>query len=204
MTTRHPKHATPDQPILEPIAARWSPYAYDPNRTLEPEKLRICLEALRWAASSYNEQPWSYLIARREDEAAFQTMLGCLWEGNQAWAKNASVLMISVVQRTFKLNGKPNRVAEHDLGLAAGNLVIQAAAIGVDVHQMAGVDLGKAKQTYAIPDGYDAHTAIALGYALPLDAITDPKLRTGEETPRTRKKVEEFMFAGKWGQRASI
>jgi nitroreductase len=202
MTTRHPKHATTNRPILEPIAARWSPYAYDPTRTIDDEKLLICLEALRWAASSYNEQPWSYLIAKREDAAAFNTMLGCLLEANQAWAKNASVLMLSVVQRNFRLNGKPNRVAEHDLGLAAGNLCIQAAALGIDVHQMAGVDLEKVRATYQVPAGYDPCTALALGYAADPASITDPKLRERETAPRTRKTLSEFIFAGQWGHPA--
>jgi nitroreductase len=203
MTTRHPKHATPDHPILEPIAQRWSPYAFDPSRTIDNDKLLSCLEALRWAPSSYNEQPWSYLIAKREDAAAFNTMLGCLLEANQAWAKNASVLLLSVVQRNFKLNGKPNRVAEHDLGLAAGNLCIQAAALGIDVHQMAGVDLEKVRATYHVPAGYDPYTAIAMGYAADVSSISDPELRERETAPRTRKKIEEFVFAGAWGQKWS-
>lgn len=204
MTTRHPKHAATDFPILEPMAARWSPYAYDPTRAVEPEKLRICLEAARWAASSYNEQPWTFLLARREDKAAFDTMLACLTEPNQAWAKNASVLMLTVVCRTFKLNGKPNRVAEHDIGLAAGNLVVQAAALGLDAHQMAGVNLAAARQTYSIPEGYEPFTAIALGYAAAPESIDDLKLRERETAPRTRKPLNEIVFAGTWGKAAQL
>lgn len=204
MTTRHPKHAEPDAPILEPIAARWSPYAFDPTRPVEADKLRSFLEAARWAASSYNEQPWSFLLARREDQAAFDTMLGCLLEANQAWAKHASILMLTVVCRTFKLNGKPNRVAEHDIGLAAGNLVIQATALGVDAHQMAGINQAAARQAYGIPEGYDPYTAIALGYAAKSDTIDDGKLRERELAPRTRKKLNEFVFTGGWGKSAQL
>lgn len=204
MTTRHPKHATPDSPILEPIAARWSPYAYDPSRTIDADKLRSCLEAARWAASSYNEQPWTYLIANREDDAEFRKLLACLIEANQAWAQNASVLILTVVCRTFKLNGKPNRVAEHDIGLASGNLVIQAAALGIDSHQMAGINPAVARQTYAIPEGYDPYTAIALGYAAAPDTISDPKLKQQELSPRPRKSFSEFVFAGAWGKSAEL
>ncbi len=204
MTTRHPKHAQTDFPILEPIAARWSPYAYDPTRSVEPEKLRICLEAARWAASSYNEQPWTFVLARREETAAFKTMLECLLEANQAWAKHASVLMLTVVCRTFKLNGKPNRVAEHDIGLAAGNLVVQAAALGVDAHQMAGLNPAAVRQAYGIPEGYDPYTAIALGYAAAPDSIDDPQLRERETAPRTRKPLSEIVFAGSWGKAAQL
>lgn len=204
MTTRHPKHATPDHPILETIAARWSPYAFDAARSIETAHLLSCLEAARWAASSYNEQPWSFILARREDTAAFQEMLGCLLEANQAWAKDASVLMLTVVCRTFKLNGKPNRVAEHDIGLASGNLVIQATALGIDVHQMAGINASHARQAYGIPDGYDPYTAIALGYAAAPESLGDAKLRERETAPRTRKKLAEIVFAGAWQQPASL
>ena len=132
----HIKHAQPDHPILDCIAHRWSPYLFDP-RGVEPEKLRSCLEAARWAASSFNEQPWSFLLARREETDEFHRMLGCLVESNQAWARHAGVLMLSVVSEKFVRNGNPNRVADHDLGLAVGNLCCQATQLGLCVHQMA-------------------------------------------------------------------
>jgi nitroreductase len=204
MPAPHPKHAAPDHPLLAPIAARWSPYAYDPSRDVPPEQLLSCLEAARWAASSYNEQPWTFLIARRSDQQAFETLLGCLLEANQQWAKQASVLMLTVVQHDFRRNGKPNRVAAHDIGLAAGNLVLQATALGIDAHQMAGIDLDKARETYGIPDGYAPLTAIALGYALSPDAIDDAELQSRETAPRSRKSLSELVFAGRWGTPAEL
>ncbi len=110
------KKAEPDHEILEPMVRRWSPYAFDPAKKVSQEKLLACLEAARWAPSSYNEQPWAFIVAHREDEQAFANMLNCLVEANQQWAKNASVLMITVVKRHFEKNGKPNRVAEHCRG----------------------------------------------------------------------------------------
>lgn len=198
----HPKFATPDHPVLEPVAQRWSPYAYDP-RPVESDKLLTCLEAARWAPSSYNEQPWTFLLAQRTDQAAFDKMLACLWDANQAWAKNAGVLILTVTCRNFKRNGNPNRVCEHDIGLAAGNLVLQAAALGLQGHQMAGVDLEKVRATYNVPTGYDPLTAIALGYALDPTKIADEKLAAQETTPRGRKPLSETVLAT-WGQPAQL
>lgn len=197
------KQAEPDHPINDLIARRWSPYALDGSEVTD-DQLRSCLEAARWSASSFNEQPWSYIIARRQDTEAFDTMLSCLVEANQAWARNAGVLMIAVVKRHFEKNGKPNRVAEHDLGLAAGNLVLQATELGLHVHQMAGVNLARAKQVYNIPEGYEPWTAIAIGHAAEPDHADDPKLAQRDQAPRSRKPLSQFVFAGKWDQPAPV
>ncbi|MCC6579691.1 MAG: nitroreductase family protein [Phycisphaeraceae bacterium] len=194
----NPKHATTDHPVLDVIAQRYSPYAYEP-RGVEPAKLLSCLEAARWAASSYNEQPWRFIVARREDAKEFARMVDCLLEANQAWAKQAGVLMLTVTSRTFSRNGKPNRVCEHDVGLAVGNLCAQATALGLAVHQMAGINLTIARQTYGIPEGFDPVTAIAVGYAAD-PATADPALAQRDRTPRTRLPLAEIVFAGNWGK----
>jgi len=157
------KRATPDHAILDAFVHRYSPYAFEP-RPVDDAQLLQCLEAARWAASSFNEQPWSFLVARREDEQAFQTMLGCLVEANQQWARHAGVLMITTVKKTFTRNDKPNRVAEHDLGLAMGQFCTQAVLLGLQVHQMAGIELSKARQTYQIPESHEPFTGVALGH----------------------------------------
>src|SRR5690606_34307522 len=133
--------------ILPALAQRYSPYAFEPN-AIEKPKLLACLEAARWAASSYNEQPWRLILAVRDDSAAFDKAVACLMDANQVWAKNAGALLLTVVSRTFARNGTPNRVAEHDLGLAIGNLTVQAQSLGLAVHQMAGVNLQKVRMTY--------------------------------------------------------
>jgi nitroreductase len=194
------KSAQPDHPIHELIAQRWSPYCFEP-RAVEPQKLASCLEAARWAASSYNEQPWTFILATRDDQTEFPRMLGCLLEANQAWAKNAGVLLLGVVSVEFSRNGHPNRVAQHDLGLAAGNLSLQATALGLSVHQMAGVDLEKARQEYAVPATHVPVTAIAIGYAASPDA-GDPQLAQRDRAPRSRKPLGQFVYRGQWGQSA--
>lgn len=192
------KRAQSKLPIHELIAERWSPYCYQP-RSVEPEKLATCLEAASWAASSYNEQPWTFILATRDDHPEFSRLLGCLLEANQSWAQHAGVLMLGVVSTAFSRNGKPNRVAQHDLGLAAGNLSLQATALGLSVHQMAGVDLEKARQVYSIPVTHVPVTAIAIGYAAD-PQTSDPELAKRDLAPRNRKSLDEFVYTGQWGQ----
>lgn len=203
METAHPKVARPDHAILPAIAERWSPYAYDP-RPVEREKLLACLEAARWAASSYNEQPWTFLLAERTDAPAFERLMRCLVAGNQAWAKNAGVLLLTVVSRHFTLNSKPNRAAEHDMGLAAGNFVLQATALGLQAHQMIGIEPAKIRAEYKIPEGHDPLTAIALGYpAAPQPGTSDP-LAQRDLAPRQRKPLSQIVHAGTWGRPAEL
>ncbi len=196
------KPADAQYPIHELLRRRWSPRAFA-DRRVEPEKLRSLLEAARWAPSSYNEQPWSFILAAKDDPENFQRLLGCLVEGNQAWAQLAPVLMISVARLNFARTGQPNRHAFHDVGLAAENLVIQAMALDLMVHQMAGIYPDKAREIFRIPAGYEPVAAIALGYPGEPDRLAE-NLRQRELAPRTRKTLAEFVFTGEWGRTSPL
>ena len=191
------KKALTDYPIQEFLAQRWSPYGFA-DRSVAQADLRSLFEAARWAASSYNEQPWSYLLATREDPEEFGRLLSCLVEGNQAWAKAAPVLALSVVSLRFSRDNKENRAAVHDLGLAAGNLVIEATARGLSVHQMIGILPDRAREVYQIPKHSEAWTAIAIGYKADPAKLPDA-LKQRDLTPRQRKPLSQFVFSGKWG-----
>ena len=192
------KPAKTDYEIHELIARRWSPRAFDP-RPVERPLLRTVIEAGRWAASCFNEQPWHFLVAPREDEAAFATMLDCLLPGNQDWAKDAGVLMISVARLHFTRNGKRNKHAWHDLGQAAAHMALQATASGLFLHQMGGFDPDKARAVYEIPEGFEPVAAIALGY--PADIASLPEdIQERERAPRARQPQSEFVLTGTWGR----
>jgi nitroreductase len=196
------KRAKPDHPIHEHLAARWSPYAFA-DRPVSEADLRSLFEAARWAASSYNEQPWSYIVATRDDPQQFQRVLSCLVEGNQAWTQNVPVLALGVVTHRFKLNNKENKAAVHDLGLAAGNLVVEATARGLVVHQMIGILPDKARETFQIPEGSEAWTGLAIGYSGDSNALPE-KLKERDLAPRQRKPLREFVFGAKWGEPAAL
>jgi nitroreductase len=185
-------------PVHDLIKERRSPLAYS-DRSIEPDELRSLLEAARWAASSYNQQPWHFIVATKEDPEEFQRLLGCLVPANALWAGNAPVLMLSVAKLTFDANGAPNRHALHDVGQATANLALQATALGLAVHQMGGFDAVRAREEYSIPEGYEPVTAIAVGY--PGDTENLPEsLRARAKAPRVRRELEEFVFTGRWGQ----
>ena len=192
-----PKQATPDHPIHELIARRWSPYAFA-DRPVSDDDLRSLFEAARWAASSYNEQPWRYIVATKANPDAFERMLSCLVEGNQAWAAAAPVLALGCASLRFARNDQPNSAAFHDLGIASATLTLEATARGLFVHQMIGILPDKARELYRIPEGVQPLTGLAVGYAA--DANTLPeKLRERDLAPRGRKPLAEFVFDGEWG-----
>ena len=180
------------------VRGRWSPRAFS-NRTVEYDKLLTMLEATRWAASSFNEQPWSFIVATQDKPAEYDRLLSCLAEANQTWAKTAPVLMLSVAKMHFDHNGKANLHAFHDVGAAVCNLTTQAIALDLFVHQMAGFDPNKARSMFEIPLGWEPVAAIAIGYLG--DPQTLPEsLREKELAPSTRKPLKEIVFTGKWNQ----
>jgi len=196
------KPAETHYPIHDLLRRRWSPRAFS-DRRVDSAVMRSLLEAARWAPSSYNEQPWSFIVATKDAPAEFARLLSCLVEGNIKWAQHAPVLMVSVARLTFEDDGKPNRHAFHDVGLAVANLIVQATALGLVVHQMAGIFPEKIRELYGIPEGYEAVAGIALGY--PGDPQSLPEeLRKRELPPRERKPLTEFVFSGGWGQTSPI
>lgn len=192
------KRASPDHAIHELIADRWSPYAFDSRPVSKADVLSL-FEAARWAASSYNEQPWSYLVATQDEPEEFAKLLSCLVEGNQVWAKAAPLLAVSVASLAFKLNGKPNKAAIHDLGLAACSLTLEATVRGLAVHQMIGILPERVRELYGIPEGYEAVTGLAIGYVGDPNRLPE-KLRERDLAPRSRRPLKEFIFSGGWGR----
>lgn len=192
--------APTDHPVHELIRRRWSTVVYA-DRPVPDEVLRTVLAAARWAPSSFNEQPWSYLVARREDETAFRRMLSTLTEGNRGWAGKAPVLMISLARTVFERNGEDNRHAFHDVGLASAQLALQATALGLSLHQMAGFHPERVRELYAVPGEVEPVAAMALGYPGDPDEAPE-KRRERELSPRRRKPLAEFVFEDGWGEAA--
>lgn len=191
------KKALTDYPIHEFLAERWSPYAFQ-ERPVSEDDLRSLFEAARWSASSYNEQPWRYLVATKDHPELFQQLLSCLVEQNQVWARNAPVLALGITRLRFTRTNEVNRAAIHDLGLASANLVVEATVRGICVHQMIGILPDKARDTFGIPEGFEAWTGIAIGYLG--DPMTLPDgLKERDLTPRQRRPLEQFVCSGKWG-----
>lgn len=190
------KPAQTDHPVLELITRRWSPHAFDPRPVPEDVLARI-FEAARWAASSYNEQPWLYFLAVHErNPQLFEKLVSVIVPQN-GWSFKAPVLALSVAKMSFSHNGSPNRVAVHDVGMASENMVLQATNEGLFVHQMAGFDVARARQVLELPEGYEPVAMIALGYPGDPDSLNEG-MKARELAPRSRKKVEEFVKRDIW------
>lgn len=197
------KPANTQYPVIDVIRERWSPRAFA-DRPVECEKLAALFEAARWAASSYNEQPWRFIVATKNEPAEYDKALGCLAEANQDWANAAPVLVLTVISTTFKKNGNDNRVALHDLGAAAAHIALQATELGLVIHQMAGVDLDKVRETYSVPEGFEPQTAIAIGYPGEPDTLPEGWARDAETAPRSRSDFGEFVFTGSFGDASGL
>ena len=191
-----------EYPIHELIAKRRSGRAFS-SKPVDGAAIGSLLEAARWAASASNEQPWSFIVTEREKSSGYDRLLGCLVEFNIQWAQHAPVLILSVARLNFASNGKPNRHALHDVGQAAANLMLQAAALGLTAHPMAGFDAQKARSEFAIPEGHEPAAVIAIGYPGDPAGLSD-KLRERELAPRHRKLPRDFVFSGSWGQVATL
>lgn len=184
------------------LRTRWSPRAFS-DRPVTNEDLRKLLEAARWSFSSYNEQPWRFILARKSDGADFERILNLLVPFNQVWARNAPVLMITLAKRAFSHNGTPNFHALHDAGAALALLAVQATAIGMQVHGMAGFDRERTRQELGVPDDYEVVAAVAIGYPGSPHSLPE-QLRERELAPRQRKAISELAFEGRWNHPLSL
>lgn len=189
-------------PVHDLIAKRWSPYAFA-DKPVSTEDLKSLFEAAAWAASSYNEQPWRYIVATKDDPKAFEKLLSCLAEANQAWARHVPVLALSVMRTSFTMNGKPNRVALHDVGAASASLTLEATNRGLVVHQMAGIQPDKVRVGYGLPEEFEPVAGLAIGYVGDSNTLPD-ELRKRDTAPRERRGLAEFVFEGKWGKPSSV
>lgn len=195
------KTAVADYPIHPLIQNRWSPRAYA-DRPVEPDTMRSLLEAARWAPSGGNGQPWHFIVGVRGQSATHGKLVEAIKEGNLPWAAQAPVLMLTVA-KTMSSNGHPHTHALYDVGLAVANLTFQATALELYVHQMGGFYPDKARDLFAIPEGFEPVTMLAIGYLGEPDMLEEP-YRQRELTPRTRRPLAEFVFEGEWGQTAAV
>ncbi|MBV9225703.1 MAG: nitroreductase family protein [Acidobacteriaceae bacterium] len=194
------KHAVADVPIEDLILRRWSPRAFA-EKPVSDADLKTVFTAASWAASSFNEQPWRFLVGRKGDET-WNKIFHSLTPANQSWTNSAPILYASLAKKTFSHSGSLNRVAVHDVGAASATISLQAAALGLHTHGMAGFDPEALRSAFGIPDDFDPVACWALGYFGNPDRLPE-KYRQMELQPRTRKPLQEFVFSG-WEQAVKL
>ncbi len=188
------KEAATKADVYELIKTRWSPRAFS-EQLVGEEELETLFEAARWAASSYNEQPWRFIYAYKGDDH-YDKLFDALVEFNQNWVKTAPVLAVVVSKKQFSHNGKQNRHYMYDAGQAVANLAIQATGQGLYIHQMAGFSPDKVKENLELPDEYEAVTMFTIGHVGEPERIPED-MQKGERAERSRKPLSEIVFRGK-------
>ena len=194
------KHGTAEAPVLDLILSRWSPRSFA-EKPVSDADLKTIFSAEAWAASSYNEQPWRFLIGRKGDETHTK-IFNSLMPMNQAWAKSAPILYCSFGKKTFSGNGQPNGYGLHDTGQASATISLQAQALGLHTHGMGGFDRETLRASFGVPTDFDAGACWALGYLGDPDGVPQD-FKAAELAPRTRKALSEFVFSD-WEKPASL
>lgn len=181
-----------DHPIESLLLERWSPRAMSGEKLSDGEVLTL-FEAARWAPSTYNEQEWRFVYARRETPQ-WPALFDLLIEFNQGWCKNAALLAVAIAHKVFDRGGKPNPVHLFDLGAAFENIALQGTAMGLVVHGMAGFDYEKARTSLKVPDDYAVAAMFAIGRPGPIEVL--PEAMREREVPSDRKPVERIISEG--------
>jgi nitroreductase len=185
--------------IDETLAKRWSGRAYDAAKSVSTEQIIALLEAARWAPSCFGDQPWRFVVwDKNTDIVAWQQAFDCLAPSNQAWVKNASVLLLVCADTLFNHNKQPNRWAQYDTGAAAENLCLQAASMGLMAHQMGGFNADLAREKFSIPAQFTPMAMVCVGYPADIATVTGEAL-VRETAARSRRQLNELFFANGWG-----
>ena len=186
------KSNTIEHPVFAEIRERKSRRAYLPT-PVSGETIKSLFEAARWAPSSSNEQPWAYLYATKDQPELWEKIFDSLMEGNKLWAREAPLLVVSMVRKNFLKNDKPNGSARFDLGAANAFLSLQATHLGLNVHQMGGFEKDKIIGNLNIPDTHEPVVVLAIGYPGTPEQLAEP-FKTRETALRERYTQAFFVM----------
>jgi len=163
------------------------------SQEVEKEKLNLLFDAARWAPSGYNGQPWRFIVGEKGKDENYQKLFDSMVDANKYWAKHAPVLVLGLALKVSEHNGKPNRFAEYETGMAVGNLLAQATSLGLYIHQMGGYSVEKIKESFNLNENLQPLALMAIGYKADLSGFADD-LKERELKPRTRKAVEDILL----------
>lgn len=198
------KHGPSYTGVNDLVLKRWSPRAFT-SKAISKADLKKIFTAAAWAASSYNEQPWRFLLGIKDDEQsgeAYKNIFNSLIEFNQQWAKSAPVLIATLAKKTFSHNGTPNRVAMHDVGAASANMCLQAIELGIHTHGMGGFDPETLRAFFGVPKDFEPIAVWAMGYLGDPETLPD-HFKSQEKEPRSRRELDAYVFSG-WDEAADL
>lgn len=188
------KRANTEWPVLDVIKKRFSPRSFR-KETLEPEEVKVLIEAASWAPSAMNEQPWRFVVALRNEGERFERLSNFLYDGNRVWAENAGALLLILGKTNYSFNGAENVNTMHDVGMASMNLLLQAADMDIYGHLMEGFDKRMVEEELSLSeDGLIPVTMLALGRLDRPEKLDEPYY-SRETTPRARKPHDEIVLS---------
>lgn len=178
--------------INQIILNRWSPRSMT-GEELDEDTIMSLFEAARWAPSSFNNQPWRFIYAKRNTKY-WDKLFVLLAEPNKVWAKDAALLVVVLSNKNFEYNGKFSITHQYDAGAAWGNLALEATTRGLVAHGMQGFDYEKTRENLEIPEDFDVMAMIAIGKRGPKENLS-PNLQE-KENPTDRKPLNEIVMEG--------
>jgi nitroreductase len=163
------------------------------DEPLSEKDLMTLFEAARWAPSSYNNQPWRFIYARKEDPC-FEILFHALVDFNKSWCKRADVLVLTLSRKKSEHNNGDYPTAVFDTGAAWMSLALQAADMGIVAHGMAGFHYEELREKLHISDLYKIDMMIALGKRGTVESL--PPELADKETPSLRRPLSEIISRG--------
>lgn len=192
------KEAIVSVPIDDLISRRWSCRAFNPDVKVSREQIISICEAGRWAPSCFGDEPWRFIVwDKNHDPESYNKGFSCLGEWNQAWAKNAPILLAAFADNKFRKNNAPNRWAEFDTGACCENIYLQAVSLGLMAHCMGGFDRIKLQYEFNVPDNFTPMAMIAIGAQDEPSSLDEMYLKA-ELSARSRRPIGETFYDSCW------
>jgi nitroreductase len=120
------------------------------DRPVEEEVIRKILEAGRWAQSSKNTQPWTFIVVR--DKERLKNLSECgTWAGHMAGA-------------AFAVAIAANTPWSFDIGQASANMQLAAWDLGIGSCLVYFQKPDEARSLLGVPDEYALEIGISFGY----------------------------------------
>lgn len=174
--------------VSDILQKRHSGYSFDSNRPVTEDQIQAIIKAGQLAPSSYNDQPWYFIICdRTTNPNAYAKVFNTLVEFNQKWVESVPLLIV-VIASTNSHKNSYNRHAQYDTGAAAFSMMLQATSLGLMAHQMGGFDETKLQAAFGISKDFVPMAVMAVGYPGKDDA----------SRVKDRKPTIENFFMGAW------
>lgn len=167
--------------VMETIKSRYSCRSYE-NRPIEPEKLKMLMEAARLAPSARNVQDWRFvLVTDAKTRKALQFAAA-----SQEFVGQAPVVIVacSCTHKRMNLCGQP--YASVNVSIALEHIVLAATSLGLATCWIGSFKPQSVRRILNIPTHIEIVELMTVGY--PADTAKSPN----------RLPVDQIACFDKW------